>query len=462
MTSIKRPPGPKGLPVIGNLLDYAKDPVAFYMKNGRKYGDIVYYEAGDYKVYQLGHPDQIKDVLVTHGRNFLKDPWTGWLKPLLGEGLLTSEGEFHLRQRRLMQPIFHRQRIAQYGQVMAETAERTGERWRDGTRVDMFEEMSGLTLAVVAKTLFSSDVEDETEEIGEALTAFLEWWFFASMPLGQYFTKLPLPINRRYEKSKERLDATIYRLIREHRAGQGDKSDLLSMLLQAQDTEGDGGRMTDRQVRDEAITIFLAAHETTANALTWTWFLLSKHPRVEARLHAELDEVLGGRAPTVEDIPKLKYTEMVISEAMRLFPPAWVIGRVAIDDFQAGEYTVPAGSIVTTSQFVVHRDPRWYPNPAKFDPMRWTPEEKAKRPKYAYFPFGGGNRLCIGEPFAWMEAVLVLAALAQRWEARMVPEHKVGLLHRVTLRPKGGMPMVLQRRNAGVGSEVEREKVAVA
>jgi len=463
MSNHTLPPGPKGLPIIGNLLDYAKDPVAFYFKNAQTYGDIIYYKVQDLGVYQLNHPDNIKDVLVTHNRNFLKDPWTGWLKPLLGEGLLTSEGEMHLRQRRLMQPLFHRQRIAGYGQVMAETSAQVGERWHDGTRLDMNHEMMALTLSVVAKTLFSSDIEDETKEIGEALTAFLNWWFIASMPIGPLITRLPLPINRRYEHSKERLDATIYRLIREHRAGNGDRHDLLSMLLEAQDSEGDNSRMTDKQVHDEAITIFLAGHETTANALTWTWFLLSRNPSVEAKLHAELDEVLGGRVPTVADIPNLRYTEMVFSEAMRLFPPAWVIGREAINDYEAGGYKMPAGSIITMSQYVVHRDPRWFPQPKRFDPMRWTPEEKAKRPKYSYFPFGGGNRLCIGEPFAWMEGVLVLATLARQWQARLVPGHKIGTLPRVTLRPKGGMPMILQRRKAQASpSPASEEREAVS
>jgi cytochrome P450 len=435
--------------------------VGFCLQNARKYGDIVYYEAGPLHVYQLNHPDYIKDVLVTHGRNFIKDPWTEGLKNILGEGLLTSEGEFHLRQRRLAQPVFHRQRIASYADVMTANADQVSSRWHDGERVDMSEEMMGLTLNVVAKTLFSSNVEEETEEIGGALTAFLEWWFIVTLPGGNIVRKLPLPINRRYEQSVERMDKTIYRLIGEHRAS-GDQGDLLSMLLQAQDTEGGSGRMTDLQVRDEAITIFLAGHETTANALTWTWYLLSRNPSVEAQLHEELDRVLGGRVPTLSDIPQLKYTEMVFSEAMRLFPPAWAIGRRPIEDYEVGGYHVPVGAVITMCQFVVHRDPRFYPNPARFDPMRWTPEEKAKRPKFAYFPFGGGNRLCIGESFAWMEGVLVLATLAQEWRARLAPGHKVGTRPRVTLRPAGGMPMLLERRSGTRSVLHVPETVAVA
>lgn len=454
----KLPPGPTGLPIIGNALAYANDPVGFCLNSARNHGDIVYYEAGPLRVYQLNHPDHIRDVLVTHGRKFAKDPWTGTLKNMLGEGLLTSEGEFHLRQRRLMQPVFHRQRIASYGEVMTESSARVRARWRDGARVDMSQEMMGLTLDIVSRTLFSSSVEEETEEIGEALTAFLEWWFIATLPIGSVLTKLPLPFNRRYEQSRARMDATIYRLIREHREGKG-QGDLLSMLLQAQDTEGDSGTMTDRQVRDEATTIFLAGHETTANALTWTWYLLSRNPKVEARLHDELDRVLEGRLPTMADIPNLRYTEMVFTEAMRLFPPAWSVGRTALDDYEVGGYYLPAGSIITMSQFVVHRDPRFYPDPARFDPMRWTPEERAKRPKFAYFPFGGGNRLCIGEQFAWMEGVLVLATLAHEWSATLAPGHKAATLPRVTLRPKGGMPMLLTRREVSRTIQPMREPV---
>jgi cytochrome P450 len=459
---IEYPPGPKGLPIIGNTIPFARDPDGFLLGNARRYGDVVYYKVGKMDVYNLNHPDYIRDVLVTNGKNFVKGPWTELLKPLLGEGLLTSNGEFHLRQRRLAQPAFHRQRIAGYGEVMTRNAAEVSERWRSDAQVDIAQEMMGLTLNVVAQTLFSGDVSRETRDIGNALTAFLEWWWVLTLPGAAIIRRLPLPLNRRFAEAKRTLDATIYRLIREHRESGKDQGDLLSMLLLAQDTEGDGGGMTDLQVRDEAITIFLAGHETTANALTWAWYLLSQHPEVEATLHDELDEVLGGRVPTAEDIPQLKYTEMVFSETLRLYPPAWTMDRWVLNDFEVGGYKVSAGNVVTTSPYVVHHDPRWYPEPFKFDPMRWTPEEKARRPKFAYFPFGAGGRMCIGEQFAWMEGILILATLTQRWQMRLVPGHKVDTLPRVTLRAKDGMPMRLIKREARPRKQEEVvERVAV-
>jgi cytochrome P450 len=346
---------------------------------------------------------------------------------------------------------------------MARNSARVSDRWREGTTVDMADEMMGLTLMVVAEALFSGDVEAEVEEIDEAMTAFMEWWYLSVLPAFPIIKRLPLPVNRRYAKTQGRLDITIYRLIKEHRerSTEGeDRGDLLTMLLQAQDAEGDGGMMTDKQVHDEAITLFTAGHETTGNALTWTWYLLSQHPEVEAKLHAELDEVLGGRVPTMEDLPKLQYTEMVFSEAMRLYPPAWGIDRTVVEDFEVGGYVIPKGAVITLNQYAMHRHPRYYPNPSKFDPMRWTPEEKAKRPKFAYFPFGGGARMCIGEQFAWMEGVLVLATLAQRWQARLAPGHKVGTQPLITLRAKGGMPMRLTQRQPAPARRVELEQVA--
>lgn len=466
MAILKRPPGPQALPIIGNPLEtaaYIRNPTEYFQGISRRYGDIAYAKFGQYDVYYLNHPDYIKEVLVTHGRNFIKDPWTGWLRPMLGMGLLTSDGDFHLRQRRLMQPHFHRSRIATYADAMVESAEETRERWRDGQRLDASSEMMSLTLDIVAKALFKSDVEEDTKDVGEALDAFMAWFFLSSLPYSTFLQKLPLPVNRRFAEARKKLDKTIYRLIREHRAS-GDQGDLLSMLLGAQDTEGNGGGMTDMQVRDEAMTIFLAGHETTANALAWTWYLLSRNPRVERELHRELDEVLGGRPPSLDDLSKLRYTEMVFSETLRLYPPAWGIAREAINEFELGGYTIPAGSVLSMSQYVVHRDPRWWPNPDNFEPLRWAPEEKAKRPKFAYFPFGGGNRLCIGEQFAWMEGALILATLAQRWQMRLATRHKVGTQPRITLRPKGGMPMVVRRRvpKLTAQSEAPNEKVELA
>jgi cytochrome P450 len=267
------------------------------------------------------------------------------------------------------------------------------------------------------------------------------------LPFSELLEKLPLPQKRRFQRAKERLDTTIYRMIDERRRSGEDHGDLLSMLLLAQDEEGDGGGMTDEQVRDEALTIFLAGHETTANALTWTWYLLSQHPLVEARLHEEIDSVLkGGRLPSFEDVPNLKYTEMVLSESMRLYPPAWAIGRLAIKDHAVGDYVVPPGTLVLLSQYVMHRDERFFPDPTRFDPDRWLPEVKEARPAFSYFPFGGGPRRCIGEGFAWMEGILLIATLARTWSMRLVPGHNVAVNPVITLRPRHGMRMTVSKR----------------
>ena len=410
------------------------------------YGDIAHYRIGPQHLFLFNHPDLIRDVLVTNQKNFHKSRGLERAKRLLGNGLLTSEGEFHLRQRRLAQPAFHRQRIAAYAATMTDFAGRTRSQWTDGATVDMHTEMMRLTLGIVAKTLFDADVDSEAAEIGSAMTAAFESFNYAMLPFTEYLDRLPIPAVRRFNAARDRLDSTIYRMIRERRASGEDRGDLLSMLLLAQDTEGDGTSMSDAQLRDEALTIFLAGHETTANALTWTWYLLSQHPGVEARLHSELDSTLAGRLPTYENLPALPYTRMVLAESMRLYPPAWAIGRRALEDFEAGGFTVPAGSVVLMSQYIMHRDSRFFPEPERFDPERWTPEHQAERPKFSYFPFGGGARVCIGEQFAWMEGILLIAAIAQQWRMRLVPDHVVDLQPLITLRPKYGMKMTLERR----------------
>jgi cytochrome P450 len=329
---------------------------------------------------------------------------------------------------------------------MTEMAARTASRWRDGETLDISQEMMRLTLAIVAKTLFDADVEAEADEIGAALTAVMELFDMLLMPFSELLEKLPLPHVRRFRRAKERLDTTIYRIIEERRQSKEDRGDLLSMLLSARDEEGDGGGMSDLQVRDEVMTLFLAGHETTSNALTWTWYLLSEHTEVEAKLHAELDAVLEGRSPTFEDVARLRYTEMVLAESMRLYPPAWAIGRLALKDYEVGGYTIPAKSLVLLSQYVTQRDERFFPEPARFDPERWTPEAKESRPQFSYFPFGGGPRRCIGEGFAWMEGILLIAALAQHWRMRLVPNHRVETNAVITLRPKYGMRMTVEKK----------------
>jgi len=410
----------------------------------REYGDVVYIPLGRQHIYCISHPDAIRDVLVTQQNKFKKSRMLERARVLLGDGLLTSEGEHHRRQRRLVQPAFHRDRLAGYGAVMVERSAIARDRWQPGQPFDVLQEMMRLTLAIVAKTLFSTQVDSEADEIGTALTEVFSLFEIILMPFSELLEKLPLPAVRRFKRARKRLDETIYRLIAERRASGIDAGDLLSMLLLASDDEGTGG-MSDEQVRDEALTLFLAGHETTADALTWAWYLLSQNPEAEAAFHAELDRVLAGRLPSFDDLPQLRYTENVFAEALRLYPPAWGIGRRALEDFPVGDFVIPARSVVLMSPYVVHRDPRWFPDPLAFRPERWLAEDSS-RPKFAYFPFGGGARVCIGERFAWMEGTLLLAAIGQRWRLRLEPGHRVETHARITLRPKHGMRMIAERR----------------
>jgi len=427
---------------------FRRDPLTFMLESARNYGDIVFFKFGPQDLYLLNHPDYIRDVLVTNNRNFVKSRGLQMAKRFLGESLLTSEGDFHRRQRRLAQPAFHRQRINGYAEVMSEYAGRTRGRWHHGETLDLWQEMMRLTLAIVGKTLFDADVEAEAPQIGAALTDVMQLFERITNPFGGLLQKLPLPGNYRWLRAKQRLDETIYRIINDRRASGEDRGDLLSMLLLAQDEEGDGGSMNNQQLRDEAMTLFVAGHETTANALTWTWYLLSQNPEAEAKLHEEIDAILGGALPTADDVVRLRYTEMIFAESMRLYPPAWILGRRVLSDYEVGGYTIPANSIVLMSPWVMHRDPRYYPEPHKFDPERWTPEAREARPKFAYFPFGGGPRVCIGEQFAWMEGALLISAIAQKWSLRLAPGHQVEPRAMITLRPRYGMRMISEARNS--------------
>ncbi|MDR3575326.1 MAG: cytochrome P450 [Anaerolineaceae bacterium] len=438
------PPGPKSAFPLTLLAAFRRDPVNFLLEMA-SYGDISYVYLNKFNMYLLNDPDLIQDVLVTHARQFIKSRGLQFTRPVMGNGLLTSEGDYHLRQRRLVQPAFHRQRVAGYAKTMVEYAEGVNRRWQPQAVVDMTSEMMRLTLGIAGKTLFNADVAGEADEIGLALTDAMQMFKRMTSPFEGILEKLPLASNARFERGRQRLDETIYRMIGEHRAS-GDNGDLLSMLLAAEDVEGDGARMTDQQIRDEAMTIFLAGHETTAIALGWSWYLLSQAPQAEEQLQQELSLVLGGRLPTYEDIPALDYTRMVFSEALRMYPPAYVLGRSPLSDYKVGGYVIPAGATVLLSPFVMQHDPRYYSEPYKFDPLRWKFDEEAARPKYAYFPFGGGPRLCVGEPFAWAEGILVLATLAQTWRPRYVPDHPIGFKPLITLRPKGGISMRLERR----------------
>jgi cytochrome P450 len=446
LLTVARPPGPKNLPLVGNLYAFRSDPLGFLTNAAREYGDLVYFRVARQHMYFVNHPDYVREILVSNQGNFIKSRALQRAKVLLGEGLLTSEGQHHLRQRRLVQPGFHRERLAGYAEAMSECAIRWRKRCQAGSTLDVSTEMPLLTLSVVAKTLFSADVQSEASEIGAAMTTVLQMFRLLLMPFAEYLEKLPLPHVRRLKKARARLDATIYGLIRERRNSGQDTGDLLSMLLFAQDQEREGAQMTDKQVRDEALTLFLAGHETTANALTWTWYLLSQHPEVERRLHEEIDDVLQGRAPEFADLPRLRYAEMVLSEALRLYPPAWAIGRSAIGPFELGGVQIPAKSICILSPYLVHRDARWFPDPARFDPDRWVPEARDARPKFSYFPFGGGSRVCIGERFAWMEGVILMAAIAQKWRFLLEPDQQTEPLPLFTLRVKNGLRMTVKAR----------------
>jgi cytochrome P450 len=445
LTATKRR-GPKNLPIIGSLASFRARPIEFLSEIAAKYGDLPYFRLGPYHAYLVNHPDYVRDVLLTNQANFTKSRALQRARVLLGQGLLTNEGKSHLRQRRLVQPAFHRERLAGYAAVMSDYAVRVRDRWQPDTTLDIADEMMRLTLGVVGKTLFSADVESEAPEIGQALTTVLKMFRMLMMPFSEYLEKLPLPSIRRFEKARDRLDQTIYGLIRERRKSGEDSGDLLSMLLLSHDEEADGEGMTDTQVRDEALTLFLAGHETTANALTWTWYLLSQNPECEARLHQEIDSVLEGRVPQISDLPQLRYAEMVFAEAMRLYPPAWAIGRMSKEPFELGGVHIGAKSICILSPYVMQRNARWFPNPERFDPERWTPEAREARPKFSYFPFGGGARVCIGERFAWMEGVLLLTTLAQKWRLRLAAGQRVEPLPLITLRTRYGMRMVCQPR----------------
>ncbi|MDQ4081881.1 MAG: cytochrome P450 [Actinomycetota bacterium] len=443
--SRRYPPGPRSSPYV-NLVRYARDPLAFLTALAREYGDIARFSlpSGDYVL--LNDPDLTKDVLVTNHRCFVKGRFYEELKRLLGEGLLTSEGDSHHTQRRLLQPLFRQECVTAYGGVMVDAAARTRDRWRDGAELDVSEEMMRLTLAVVAMALLDADVESEAREVGEAVDAGMVAFDRFLLPFSHVLWKLPLPATRRFLGARERLDALIYSLIADRRREAGERPDLLSHLVRVQ-TEGGEIGMSERQVRDEVMTILLAGHETTAQALTWTWYLLARHPEIEAALEDELDDVLAGEPPSVADLSRLSYTRMLLAESMRLFPPSWMVTRRALVDHELGGHVVPAGSIIFISQFVTHRDDRYFPNPLRFAPERWADAAEPERKKFVYFPFGAGPRLCIGERFAWMEAILLLATLAERWRLRLVPGQRVVPKPMVTLRPRYGLRMTATARH---------------
>ncbi|HKF03363.1 MAG TPA: cytochrome P450 [Candidatus Sulfotelmatobacter sp.] len=424
------------------------NPITLFQLLADKYGDIAHYKIGWNHIVFLNHPDYIREVLVVQNDTFIKERTVQRSKMLLGEGMITAEGADHRMQRQVAQPAFHRQRIPEYAGTMVREAMRTRDSWKVGEQRDIAIDMMHLTLKIVAQTLFATDLCDEVHELAGAINRIMGLYnFLVMLPAAEWLVHVRPPGLAAFVRARKRIDAVVYRMIEAHRREHRDRGSLLDMMLAA---SPDRSESSERSLRDQVITIFLAGYETVANALSWTWYLLSQNPDCESRMRVEIDRELQGRTPAYEDIPRLRYVEMVLAESMRLYPPAWAMGRYARNDFQLGDYFLPAKTTVLISQFVVHRDPRFFPNPLRFDPERFTAEAKARRTKFTYFPFGAGFRQCIGESFAWMEGVLVLATLAQRWKLRLVPEHRVEPEPLITLRPKFGMRMIVEERDATV------------
>ncbi|MBA3946002.1 MAG: cytochrome P450 [Herpetosiphonaceae bacterium] len=453
--SVSTIPTIPGSRFLGNLSDMRTDRLGFFLRLSRECGPIARFQIGKRAVIVLSAAEYVHTVLVEQAANFEKTIQVrANLGPLLGNGLLTSENEFHRRQRKLVAPAFQHRRVAAYAEIMARYTEEQIAGWADGSTLDIAHEMMRLTLRIVGKTLFDADVLQEADDLGAALTTALQWANGRFATIIRTPANWPTRANRRFRAAQGRLDATVYRMIEERRRSGEDRGDLLSMLLAARD-EDDGSFMTDQQVRDEAMTLFLAGHETTANALAWTLYSLNGETAVVARLQAEADEVLAGRTPTFEDLARLPYALQVFKEGLRLYPPAPMISRQAQAAFTLGEYHFPAGTVVVISPYVLHRQPAYFSDPERFDPERWTMTNEASLPRQAYMPFGGGPRICIGNHFAMMEGQLILATLIQRLNLRLLPGQKIVPEPIVTLRPRGAICMAVERHgvmHAGTGS----------
>ena len=425
----------------------ASNPILLFEYLQEQYGPVSHYKLGPSHIVFLNDPEYIREILINQAPLMIKERTQRRMKILLGEGLITSDGETHMRQRRIAAPAFHRQRIAAYGDMMTARAATMREEWQPGVEIDAVREMMRLALQVVARTIFDTDVTEDVQTINTEVNAIMDLYnFLIALPKAEALLHLPIPGLMRFKRARRRLDAVVHRMIDQRRSSEYDHGDLLSMLLNSRDEERDGSKLTDDQVRDEVTTIFLAGYETVANALAWTWLLLAQNPEAEAKLHAELDTVLAGRVPTMADLPQLRYTEMVLSESMRLYPPAWAMGRQSTAIVEIGPYRLPKGTYFFFSQYIMQRTARYFPDPLRFDPERFTPEAKAARPKFTYFPFGGGNRQCIGESFAWMEAILMTATIAQRWRLRLVPGQRVAVQPKITLRSKYPIRLIPELR----------------
>jgi cytochrome P450 len=447
-----RPPGPRGLPVVGTSFMASRDSTQTLMRWARDYGDVVYYRFFNLEVYVLFHPQHVEQVLLGKTGNFVKGITSRANPELFGNGLLTSDGDFWRRQRRLSNPAFHRESLVRYAEITVEEAARLMGVWENGETRNIHNDMMNVTLRIVLRSLFGSELAENMRIIEPALDAIMvSSSGFHSIA---FYLGIPTPTRKRHFRAVAELDRVVYALIARGREklksaeasaqADGGAKDLLTLLLTARDD--DGNSMSDQQLRDEVITLLLAGHETTALNLSWTWYLLAQHPDVEEKLHAELDAVLGGRPPSASDLPRLQYTDRVIREALRLYPPAWRVFRRTEEPFKAGDFLLPAGSNIVLSQWVTQRDPRWFGEPDRFNPDRWAEEAAAKLPRFAYFPFGGGPRVCIGAGFAMMEATLLLATIAQRYRMRLTSNQRIKPLASITLRPKNGIRVELQQR----------------
>jgi cytochrome P450 len=453
VNAIEYPPGPKDLLPYSLVRKFLRDPLKMLTIISQTYGDISHFKFGKQNVYFLNDPNYIEEVLVTHYKNFIKSRGLQVSKRLLGSGLLTSEGDYHDKQRRLIQPTFYPKRINSYAEVMMKKTLNLCENWKEGSVLDIHKEMTRLTLEIISKSVLGYDIKSEDDEIGDSLLTCMEYFNRLLMPFGELIEKIPiLPFNKGFQKAKRNLDSIVFRMINEHRMklekNEKKDNDLLFTLLQAQDDNADSGKMSDQQLRDEVMTMFLAGHETTANALTWTFYLISEHPEIDERLQKEIYSIVGNKIDiSFDDIQKLEYTTKVLTESMRLYPPAWALGRQAINDCKIGKYIIPSGSIILMSQYVMHRNPLYFPEPNTFYPDRWTDEFKKNLPRFSYFPFGGGIRSCVGEPFAWMESILITAIINRVWKMNSIPSTKVILKPLITLRSKYGMHMKITRRD---------------
>lgn len=442
--SDKLPPGPKGTLIAGNLRAFANRRLDFFVDVARAYGDLASFRFGPKRIFLASHPDLVEQVLVADARHYVKHFGARMYKPVLGNGLVTSEGEFWLRQRRLAQPAFLKHRVLSYAPVMAEAVGRMLDTWVAGKEIDVHFEFSSLTSAIALKTLFDLDDAGDRHRFTDTLRLAFDLMSDRFRKIIRLPGWVPTPANRRLKRAVRELFSVVDGFIAAGRARPQPGNDLLSRLIGARDE--DGTQMTAAQLRDEAMTLYLAGHETTALTLSWSWYLIARHPQVEEKLVAEWASVLGGRTPAADDLPKLPYTDAVLTEAMRVFPPVYLIGREATTDLELGGYKVKKGYTVFLSQWVSHRDPRYFPDPEAFRPERWLDGLARRLPKYAYYPFGGGPRVCIGNTFALMEAAILLPAVGQKYRFTLAKDTPVEPNPQITLLPKDGIPAVLRRR----------------